>query len=199
LEAMCECVGQAQAGDELPPSGVVSQRAVSPATESSSVDGATAGRALLLPVLDGGRSRTTGTNLNGGRMPCVRRLIASMATTAVPCWPVMGCSCGAMLRLFTSVSGATRLTGHQKPAVRLHCLEALRGLLTRVASALDIKLVDIYDSPFVSISAEFCEALQESWASARGCFLTHNRDWTRELCCRVQSHSASGSTQAWTP
>lgn len=39
-----------------------------------------------------------------------------MATTAVPLWSVMGCSWGTMLALFTTVSGATRLTGHQKPA-----------------------------------------------------------------------------------
>jgi hypothetical protein len=43
--------------------------------------------------------------------------------------------------------------------------ESMRSLLTRVATALGIKLVDSDDSPSVPISAEFREALQESWAS----------------------------------
>ena len=48
--------------------------------------GATAGRAHLMQVLDGGRSQTSGTTLNGGCMPCIRKLIASMVMTAVTCW-----------------------------------------------------------------------------------------------------------------
>lgn len=58
----------------------------------------------------------------------------------------------------------------------------MSGLLTWVAIALDIKLVDT-DSPSVPISAEFREALQESWALL-GALLTHIRDWTMELCGR---------------
>ncbi|XP_036838688.1 uncharacterized protein LOC118936281 isoform X3 [Oncorhynchus mykiss] len=115
LEAMREWVGQAWA---QAPSGVVRQRAVSPSTGPSiplgSVARATAGRA--------------GTTLKGERMPWVRRLMASMATTAVPCWPVIGCSWGTKLALFTTVSGATRLTGHQKPPVWLHRPQRLERL-----------------------------------------------------------------------
>jgi hypothetical protein len=76
-----------------------------------------------------------------------------------------------MLALFNTVSGATRPSeagsGASSPPV---ALEVMSNLLTRVATALDIKLVDSDDSPSVPISAEFREALQESWASARGCF-----------------------------
>nr|XP_024002099.1 uncharacterized protein LOC112080541 [Salvelinus alpinus] len=143
---MCEWFGQAQAGEELPQEWCASELLVpllGTVPIPGSVAGATAGGAHLLPVLDGGSSWTAGTTLNGGRMPCVRRLI--------------GCSWGMMLALFTTVSGAARPSeagsgDSSPPAAR----EAMRNLLTRAATALDIKLVDSDDFPSQLSSARRC-------------------------------------------
>ena len=174
---MRELVSQAwaHAGDELPPSGVVRQRAVSPSTGTST------------PPRKCGRSHRKKSPSSASprwgkesdHWDHLERSAHALRQEVDSFNGNNSCSMLACDRLFLGDDAGTvhhRERGHKadRPSEAgsralspLAAREAMRSLLTRVSTTLDIKLDD---SPSVPISAEFCDALQESWASARGRF-----------------------------